>query len=247
MCRPRSSNAAEAAANKASDLSSPARPVGRPEQREQHQDQLSKAYRRNSKNAVASQRDDQVTNQIGVDRNKFRRRNASENLSVNDSGRRRPWVELNVSSVAELRQKFGNRSRNRVVADLQVKQAAKEKEYRAPMVSRRSSSSSASNNTSSGNSNKSNGGSSSNSNEAARLAQASADRRKGSRKADIKDNPDKRRLPGSNNFGAITPAAPECEHANHNRIGAFLCDGLNFRPHLLLNVFRPAYSLGDVT
>lgn len=189
--RLRSSNAAEAGANKASDLWSLVRRVGRLEQREQHHRQLSRVRRHSSKNAVASQHDDQLRNQIGVDRNKFRRRSASEDLSVNDSGRRRPWVAPNVSSVAELRQKFGNRSRNLVVEDRQVKHAAKEKEYKVPMVSRRISSSSGS------------------SSEAARLAQPSADRRKGrgSRKAGKRGHQKKRHR--HNNFGAITPVAPE--------------------------------------
>lgn len=194
--RLRSSNAAEAGANKASDLWSLVRRVGRLEQREQHHRQLSRVRRHSSKNAVASQHDDQLRNQIGVDRNKFRRRSASEDLSVNDSGRRRPWVAPNVSSVAELRQKFGNRSRNLVVEDRQVKHAAKEKEYKVPMVSRRISSSS---------------GSSGSSSEAARLAQPSADRRKGrgSRKAGKRGHQKKRHRHAHNNFGAITPVAPE--------------------------------------
>jgi hypothetical protein len=206
--RLRSSNAAEAGANKASDLWSLVRRVGRLEQREQHHRQLSRVRRHSSKNAVASQHDDQLRNQIGVDRNKFRRRSASEDLSVNDSGRRRPWVAPNVSSVAELRQKFGNRSRNLVVEDRQVKHAAKEKEYKVPMVSRRisgSSGSSGSSSSSSGNNN------SSSSSEAARLAQPSADRRKGrgSRKAGKRGHQKKRHRHAHNNFGAITPVAPE--------------------------------------
>lgn len=47
---------AEAEANKASLVPR----VGRPEQREQRQGQLSKGHRRSSKNVVANQRDDQV-------------------------------------------------------------------------------------------------------------------------------------------------------------------------------------------
>ena len=58
--RPRRLNAAEAGANKASDLPSPAQP----EQREQHRRQLSRVHRRSNKNMVASQRDDQVRSQV---------------------------------------------------------------------------------------------------------------------------------------------------------------------------------------
>lgn len=143
-----------------------------------------------------------------MDRNKCRRRNASENLSVNDSGRRRPWVELNVSSVVELRQDFGNRSRSLMLAVLQVKHVAKEKEYRVLTVNRRSSNSSAS-------SNKSNGGSSSNnnkSNEAARLVQLSAgkDKGRGSRKVARREHQEKRhRLDRDKYIVNKTPAAPE--------------------------------------
>src|SRR5258705_84745 len=53
--RPRRSNAAAAELDKARDLPSPALP----EQQEQHRGQLSRVRRRNSKNMVASQRDDQ--------------------------------------------------------------------------------------------------------------------------------------------------------------------------------------------
>ena len=50
---------------------------------------------------------------------------------------------------------------------------------------------------------------SSNNNEAARLRQPITARDTGSRKADIKDSPDQLRRRGSNNFSAITRAAPE--------------------------------------
>ena len=123
-------------------------------------------------------------------RNKFRRRNASENLSVNDSGRRRPWAELNVSSVAELRKDFGNRSRNLVLAELQVKHAAKEKEYRALMVSRRS-----------------NNNSGSSSNAPAHPVQPSGDKGRGSRKAGKRGHQEKRRHQGRDKYIGIIVAS----------------------------------------
>ena len=63
--------------------------------------------------------------------------------------------------------------------------------------------------------------SSSNNNGVARLRQPITDRDTGSRKADIKDNQDQRRRRGSNNFSAITPAAPE--HTPRSRFG---CSGV---------------------
>ena len=68
--RPRLS-AAEAELCKARDLPNPARP----EQREQHRGQLSKAHRRSSSNAIASQCDDQLSSQIprAVSKGRFRR------------------------------------------------------------------------------------------------------------------------------------------------------------------------------
>ena len=125
-----------------------------------------------------------------MDRNKFRRRNANENLSVNDSGRRRPWAELNVSSVAELRKDFGNRSRSLVLAELQVKHAAKEKEYRALMVSRRS-----------------NNNSGSSSNAPAHPVQPSGDRDRGSMKAGKRGHQEKRRRQGRDKFVGISGAS----------------------------------------
>jgi hypothetical protein len=76
-----------------------------------------------------------------------------------------------------------------------MKRASNEKEYRALTLSRRRSSI--------------NSVSNSSNNAVANLPQPITARDMGSRKVDIKDNPDKRRLQGSNNFVALTQSAPE--------------------------------------
>ena len=132
-------NAAGAGANKASDLQNRVKRVVQREQRELRRRQVSRVHRRGSKSRVASQRDDPVRSQVPgrVGQGKFRRRVKSENLSVSGSARRRLPVQANLISAAEVRRPdFVNRSRPRLVADLQVKRAVKEKECRAPMVSR---------------------------------------------------------------------------------------------------------------
>jgi hypothetical protein len=95
--RPRLS-AAEAELYKARDLPSPARP----EQRDKHHGQLSKAQRRSSSNAIASQRDDQLSSEIPrrVSKGRFRRKIA---MNAYGSARRRLWVQLNISSVETVR------------------------------------------------------------------------------------------------------------------------------------------------
>ena len=163
-----------------------------------------------------------------MEQGNLRRRAGTEDLSVSGSARLRLPAQVDVSSAAEVHPDFINRSPRHQLGDLRVKHAAKEKECRAPMVSRRRHDSSRSN-------------------EASRLPHPIMGRDRRSRKVGRKDNQNKRHRQGSNNFVAITAAAPEREQINHNRIEVFLCDGLGFRPHLLLNVFRPAYSLGDVT
>ena len=235
VSRPRHLNAAEAGANKASARQSLVEQVAQPDPREQHRRQLSKVHPRGSKSVVASQRDDQGRSQVPgrVGQDRFRRGVTRENLSVSGSARRRLLAQLNMSSVAEVsRPDFINRSRLPLVEDLWMKRAANEKECRALMVSRPRHNSNST---------------SSSSNEAARLRQPITDRGRASRKVGRRNNQKKRHRHAHNNFGAITAAAPEREQTNHNRIEVFLCDGLGFRPHLLLNVFRPAYSLGDVT
>jgi hypothetical protein len=198
VLRPRRLNAAEAGANKVSDLQSLVQREVQLEQRERHRHQLSRVHRRSSKNMVVSQRDDLVRNQMlaRVRQDRFRRRNASEDLSVNDSERRHPWV--NVSSLAEARHLgFGNPLRRHLVATLRVKDAARERECRARMVSRRHNNSSSSNR------------SSSSSSEAPRLPQPITARDTVSRKVERRNNQKKRHRHAHNNFGAITPVAPE--------------------------------------
>ena len=196
--RPRRLNAAEAEVNKASDLPSPARP----EQREQHRGQLSRVHRRSSNNMVASQRDDQVRSQIPrmVGQDRLRRRVTREDSSVSGSARRRLWAQLNISNVEPVRHlDFGNRSRRLLVAEPRVRRAAKEKECRALMVSRLRHNSTSSRSSGS---------------TVARLPQPITARHTGSRKVGNKKQPkDQRPRRGHNNFGAITPAAPERENS----------------------------------
>jgi hypothetical protein len=190
--RPRRLNAAEAGANKASLVQQ----VAQPEQREQHGRQLWRVHRRSSKSMVASQRADQGRSQVPGRVERFRRRVTSENLSVSGSARRRLLAQLNTDNMTEVhRPEFISRSRLRLVEDLRMKRAANEKECRALTLSRRRPSTS----------------SNSSSNEAARLPQPITARDTGSRKVERRDNQKKRHRQVSNNFGALTPAAPERE------------------------------------
>ena len=151
---------------------------------------------------VAGQRDDHWRSQVPlrVGQDGFRRRVTSGNLSVSGSARHRPLAQLNVSSVAEVsRPDFSNRSRLRLAEDLRMKRAANEKECRALRFNRRNRSTSSSNN--------------SNSNEAVRLPQPITVRDTCSRKVERRDNQKKRHRQVSNNFVAITPAAPERENS----------------------------------
>ena len=118
--------------------------------------------------------------------------------NVSGSARRRLLAQVKVSSVVEVgRLDSVNRSRRLLVAEPRVKRAAKEKECRALMVSRlRHNSPSSRSRRSSGN-------------EAPRLPQPITARHKDSQKAGRRDNQKKRHRHGHNNFGAITPAAPE--------------------------------------
>jgi len=200
-------NAAEAGADKASARQSLVQQAAQPEQRERHRRQLWRVHRRSSKSTVASQRDDQrrgqVPGRVGQDR--FRRRVTSENLSVSGSARRRLLAQLDTGNMTEVHPPdFISRSRLRLVEDLRTKRAAKEKECRALTLSRRRPSTSAS-------SNSNNSSNSSNSNEAARLPQSITARDTTSRKVERRDNQKKRHRQVSNNFVAITPAAPDRE------------------------------------
>ena len=178
--RPRSSNAAEAEANPASDPQSRVEQVAQAEQREQHRPRLSNPRR--SRTMVGRQHEDWAKSQVParVDQGNLSHRGATENLSVNVSARRRLPAQLSMSSVAEVRRlDFVNRSPRQLVADPRVKPAPHEKECRA----RRLSSSS----------------------EAARLPIA---RDRGSRKVGRRDHQKKRHRQGRDNFAAITAVAP---------------------------------------
>jgi hypothetical protein len=116
-----------------------------------------------------------------VGKDKFRSRVTSEDLSVSGSAHRL-WAQLTTGNLAEAhRPNFISRSRHLLAAVLQVKRAAREKEYRAPMVSSRP-------NTSSSN------------NEAARLPQPITDRGKGKRKVARREHQKKRHRQGRDNF-----------------------------------------------
>ena len=193
--RPRRLNAAEAGANKASARRSLVQREAQPEQREQHRRQLSRVHRRSSKSMVASQRADQGGSQVPGRVERFRRRVTSENLSVSGSARRPLLAQLNTGNQAEVhRLDIVNLSRLRLVEDLRMKRGANEKKCRALTLSRLRPSISAS---------------SSSSNEAGRLPQPITARDTVSRKVGRRNNQKKRHRHAHNNFGAITPVAPE--------------------------------------
>jgi len=136
-----------------------------------------------------------------VDQGKFRRRDATEDLSVNDSARRRLPGQVNRISAAEGRRlDFVNRSRRRQEADLQVKHAAKEKECRAPMGSRHRHNH---------NNHHHHNNNNSSSSEAARLPQPIRDNDSDRRKVGRKGQPKKHRSRGHNRSETIIDAAPE--------------------------------------
>ena len=125
-----------------------------------------------------------------------------DRFRVSGSERRRLLAQLNISSVAEVRHlDFINRSRRLLVAEPRVRRAAKEKECRALMVSRLRHNSTRSRRRSSSSST------------VARLPQPITARATGNRKVETRDNQRKRHRHGRNNFGAITPAAPERENS----------------------------------
>jgi len=123
-----------------------------------------------------------------------------DRFRVSGSERRRLLAQLNISSVAEVRHlDFINRSRRLLVAEPRVRRAAKEKEIRALMVSRLRHNSTRSRRRSSST--------------VAHLPQPITARATGNRKVETRDNQRKRHRHGRNNFGAITPAAPERENS----------------------------------
>ncbi len=88
---------------------------------------------------VPSQGDDQVRRQIPpmVGQDRFRRRVMIKGLSVSDSARRHLQAQLNISNLTEVhRPGLISRSRLRLVEDMRMKRALKEKECRALMVNR---------------------------------------------------------------------------------------------------------------
>ena len=134
------------------------------------------------------QREDQARRQVParVGRDKSRRRAATEDLSVNDSARRRLAAEVNTSSAAEVRRLvFINLSTPLVAVGLRVKRAASENEARALIFSRLRRS------------------------VVARLREPSAGR--DNRKAERRRHQKKRHRLGTNNFAALTAPAPERE------------------------------------
>jgi hypothetical protein len=179
-------NAAEAGVHKASDLQSPVQRVVQREQRELRRRQLSNLRR--SRNVAGRQRENWARSPVPVkvDKGKFRRRGATEHLSL--------LTRLNTGNPAEVRRPdFVNTLRRRLLAGrLRVNLVAQARDNRALMVSRLRHTSSSSN-------------------EAARLPQPITARHTGSRKVERRDNQKKRHRQVSNNFVALTPAAPERE------------------------------------
>jgi hypothetical protein len=145
---------------------------------------------------VDRQREDQARSQIP-------RKAGQDRFRVSGSARRRLRAQVNMNSVAEVRHlEFGNQSRRLLVAEPRVRRAVKEKKRRALMVSglRHNSSRSSS---------RSSSRRRSSSSTVARLPQPIT----ANRKVETRDNQKKRHRHGRNNFGAVTPAAPECENS----------------------------------
>lgn len=131
-------NAAEAEVRPGSDLQSRVRQVGQLEPREEFRHLSCKAHR-NRQNMVGRRREDWARRQLPAraGQEKFRRRVASEDLSVNGSERRRLPAQVNLGNAAEVRRLDSvNRSLRQVVQELRMKRAAKEKESRALMLNR---------------------------------------------------------------------------------------------------------------
>jgi hypothetical protein len=148
---------------------------------------------------AGSQRDDQLSSQIPhvVGQDRFRRRVTRGDLSVSGSARRPLKAQLNASNVEPVRHlDFGNRSPRLLVADPRVKRAPNKKECRALTLSRLRH-----NSTSSRSSGR----------KVARLPRPITAKATDSPKVDRRGNQKKRHGQGRNNFGAITPAAPERE------------------------------------
>jgi hypothetical protein len=133
------STAAEAVANPSSNLPRQVRPV---EQRAHgvasRSLNFSRVHRR-SQNVVGRPCDNQARRSVlpRVDRDKFLRRVANEELSGNSSARRPRNFQLNKGSAVEVRRvDFVSRSRLRLVEQLPKRRAPSEKECRALTPSR---------------------------------------------------------------------------------------------------------------
>ena len=116
-------------------------------------------------------------------------------MNVYGSARRRLWPQVNTDNAAVVsRLDFGNRSRRLLVAEPQVRRAANEKKCRALTLSRLRHNSTSSR---------------SGSSRVARLPQLITARATGSRKVENKKQKNQHPRRGHNNFGPITPAAPD--------------------------------------
>jgi hypothetical protein len=159
---------------------------------------------------VDRRHDNEVWSKVRGKVNRIRHR---VTMNVYGSARRRLWPQVNPGNAEPVRHldfgnrsrrllDFGNRSRRLLVAEPRVRRAAKEKKRRALMVSRLRHNSTRSRRSSS---------SSSSGSKVARLPQPITARATGSRKVETRNNQKKRHRHGRNNFGAVTPAAPERE------------------------------------
>ena len=176
------------AANKASDLQRLVQRVVNMEQRKLRRTLPSRVGRRNQ-NMVARQQDNEARSKLQGKVNRIRHR---VTINVYDSARRRLWPQVNTGNAAVVsRLDFGNRSRRLLAAEPRVRRAANEKKCRALTLSRLRHNSTSSRST------------------AAPRPQPITARDKGNRKVERRDNQKKRHRHGRNNFGAITPAAPE--------------------------------------
>ena len=155
------------------------------QQREIRRLQLPTAHHSPNQNVVDRRGDDQAKSQMQgkVRQDKFRRKIASEVLSVSGSARRFLWAQANMANVAEVRHRdFVNRCLRQVVEDLRMKRAADKKEHRVFRVSRHI-------------------------NEVARLAQRNAARHRGSRKA-ARENRKKEHHHRGHNSSIFVAASP---------------------------------------
>jgi hypothetical protein len=181
------SSVAKAAAKPASDLRDRVRQVGQREQRILRRRQHSSVHHSPNQNVVARRGDAQAKSQMQrkVHQDRFRRRIASEEMSVSGSARRSLWARVNTANAAEVRRReFVNRKLRQVVEDLPMKRAADNRECRAHKASRLNS-------------------------EVPRLAQRNAARNRGSRKAARENRKKEHHRRGHNSFDAIVVATPE--------------------------------------